>query len=252
MINKAEFLLLLSNQFKDKEYFLHSENISDTFALGMNIKQNTITESIYLFDQSFSQTSSTSSFFSSSIRVYSDKNGNIIEYKGKNNEEMKINPPIEYTPSDYIKKYGKLVSPFYEEIDEKTKETKPQIGLFLEEINSCSISSYDVKDKEITLILDTKKALEKLSLSIKNNGDFDSLPVYSQAKMTFFLNDEDQIYSWKEDISYKIKWGFVQLKIHQQTKSDIYPINTKKILVSNKEEEIHIPDKNNDYSFILQ
>ena len=216
---------------------LHTINIANTKALGMNIRQTTITETTYQGNESFTETVSTSMFFSSAIRTYDHNDSTIIEYRGKTPEEMNASSPKTYTYDEYIRLYGKLPKKEYHvntlplegdslvnEVYIEEEKGKRIIGLFNEDLNQDTISSIEVKDKIILVRLDQKNALRHLAISIRNNGDFDSFPSFRKAEMDFLLDENYEIGSYTSRLDYKIKWGFVTLDISQEAKTEIKKI----------------------------
>lgn len=236
-IKQIESLSEKINHLLTCDIHLHTENIANTKALGMNIKQTTITETTYQGNESFTETVSTSMFFSSAIRAYDHNDSTIIEYRGKTPKQMNDASSKTYTYDEYIRLYGKLPKKEYHvktlplegdslvnEVYTEEEKGKRIIGLFNEDLNQDTISSIKSNDKTILVKLDQKNAINHIAISIRNNGDFDSFPKFSQAEMEFLLDENDEIESYTSRLAYKIKWGFVTLDISQEAKTEIKKI----------------------------
>ncbi len=254
----SDLLRKIEDLTDKKELYLHSVDS----ALSMNVRQNTITDSIFLSERNFTETTSSSMFLSTAIRTYDNHDGMITEYKGKTLDEMRKALKTTYDYDEYICRYGKLPKIAYgikslptekdclfnECYAQDASDSTTMQGLFMEDVNENTITEIREETNLIHIGLDTRKALLHMSVSLKNNGSFDSYPTYKEAEMDFLLNEKKEIISIISKVSHKIKWGFMTLNINQETKTDIHEIKNKKILVNGKELSVCIPEPDEIFS----
>ncbi len=230
------------------ELYLHSVTISNVSLMGMEATQKTYSDAFYLEEKSMITTLSDSSFVHLTSFSIDDYHGHIKEYQGKDKKDLLNRNPKEYDYQTYIQMYGKLNQKKYpvlsmprkkEEILNEiyqAKENEKSIeiqNLFPEDIIQDGVKSIHKEKETYSLSLNPKITHCHLSVSIKNRGKFDSFPDFKEASMNFsFRKKKLFIHSLME---YRIRYGFMNLPIKQETTTEIIIGKKKKFLIDDKE-----------------
>ncbi len=228
------------------ELYLHSVTISNVSLMGIEATQKTYSDAFYLEEKSMITTLSDSSFVHLASFSIDDYHGHIKEYQGKDKKDLLNKNPKEYDYQTYIQMYGKLNQKKYpvlsmprkkeEILNEIYQENEKSIeiqNLFPEDIIQDGIKSIHKEKETYSLILNPKITHCHLSVSIKNRGKFDSFPDFKVASMDFSFGKEMLfIHSLME---YRIRYGFMNLPIKQETNTEIFIGKQKKFLIEDKE-----------------
>ena len=241
-INKV--MNLISSFSRKKNILVVSYTSSASQVFSINVVQKTYSSSLYLENESFCETISSSKFVSLAKRIYqNEKEIKVYEAKELNELKDKETPSI-YDINAYFSKYKTLIKPYFY-IDEYGKYSKQETNTIRENllpiiIDENTILSITEKENKYIISLSPKKANLYYSELIKENGDFDELPVFNNTSIEITYKD-DILTSTRIHNEYKAKSGFLKLNITENTYSE-YKYNVNKNIPAIKDEFIKYND----------